>query len=96
MAYKITVNERDIVKRLNVSETTIPPLMRRHKLRKIMDVNGLRAKDVGALVGYSPQSVRLWMCRSERNIPQYLLVRLYELVGWDIETEKPKHANATR
>lgn len=52
------------------------------RLKKLMEQHKLTAKDVGALLTRSPQTVKCWRCQWEaRTIPAHTLTALEAIIA---------------
>lgn len=91
---KIPLNS--VVNRMTIDTNKYSPKERQIKLRQLLRETGLRTKDVAAILDYAPQTVRIWCCIDHRPIPYHALKRLCVILGYDIETIKPRELNQKR
>lgn len=99
---KIPINR--VVNRMTIDKNIYSPEERTKKLRQLLYRTGLRTKDVAAILDNAPQTVRIWCGQSQRHIPYHALKRLFNMLGYDLETVTPKtppegkkrYADATR
>lgn len=81
-----------IVERMTIDNYKLSDQERKTKLRQLLYRTGLRCQDVAAILDCQPQTVRVWASNVTRTIPYYRLKRLCVVLGYDIDTIKPKGA----
>lgn len=79
-----------VVDRMTIDTFKYTPKERQTKLRQLLYRTGLRSQDVAAILDCQPQTVRIWASVENRPIPYYRLKRLCVVLGYDIETMRPK------